>query len=128
MISRVPDHPALGLLSNPQGAQEEDSTPANTNNTFNSDASSSTIATSAPSQATQSTSGQSEPRAKGKKRKTPSSDQPESYEVEEILDHQQDSQARFKTHAKSRLELIRFDIRVTGHGRSNGKVMMKHSG
>lgn len=124
MISRVPDHPALGLLSNPQGAQEEDSTPANTNNTFNSDASSS----SAPHQATQSTSGQSESRAKGKKRKTPSSDQPESYEVEEILDHRQDSQARFKTHAKSRLELIRFDIRVTGHGRSNGKVMMKHSG
>jgi hypothetical protein len=64
MISRVPDHPALGLLvPNIEGSltAEEDST-----------------------QATHS---------RAKKRKTRSSDEPDSYKVEKILKHKQDSKA-----------------------------------
>jgi hypothetical protein len=130
MLSRVPDHPALVLLSqNPQGspAAEEDSTratrsTADINETFNGGGCASTAATSSSNDTgrtlqsskppakprdapalknprsihSQSDSG-AETRAKAEKRKTrsdESADDPDSYEVEEILDHHQDAQAR----------------------------------
>jgi len=65
MMSRAPNHPALGLLvPNIEGsltAEEDHST-----------------------QATHS---------RAKKRKTPSSDEPDSYEVEKILGHRKDNKA-----------------------------------
>lgn len=136
MLSRVPDHPALVLLSqNLQGSPtaEEDSTratrsTADTNQTFNGGGRASTAATSSSNDTgrtlrnskpsakprdapalknpnakhnPRSIHGQSESgaetQAKAEKRKTrsdESADDPDSYEVEEILDHHQDAQAR----------------------------------
>ena len=80
MLSRVPDHPALELLSqNPQGADsEEDLTQAmhsraNNEQTANGSSHTSTIAASASNEATQSKEGR-----RNRKRKT--RDEPESYE------------------------------------------------
>jgi hypothetical protein len=92
MCSRVPDHPALEMLSqNPQGAEEGltqvTQSRVDDEQTANSSSHTSTIAASASRGATQSEEGRKNP-----KRKTP--DEPESYEVEKILGHRQDNQAR----------------------------------
>ena len=124
MLSRVPDHPALVLLSrNPQGsltAEEEESTQA-THSTADTDSLLSTVATSSSNNAAQLKEGRTpkdtpalknanakrnqrsihsqsksgaEAQAKAEKRKTRSSDEPDSYEVEKILGHRQHNQAR----------------------------------
>jgi hypothetical protein len=131
MLSRVPDHPALVLLSpNPQRsltAEEEESTQP-TRSMADTDSLLSTVATSSSNNAAQLKEGRTplkqsgkpkdtpalkkanakhnqrsihsqsksgaETQAKAEKRKTRSSDEPDSYEVEEILGHRQDNQAR----------------------------------
>ena len=92
MLSRVPDHLALELLSqNPQGAGEDltqaTHSRANNEQTANSSSHTSTIAASASNEATQSKEGR-----RNRKRKT--RDEPESYEVEKIIGHCQDKEAR----------------------------------
>ena len=92
MLSRVPDHPALELLSqNPQDAEEDltqgTHSRASIEQTANSSSHTSTIAASASNEATQSKEGR-----RNGKRKT--RDEPESYEVEKIIGHRQDKEAR----------------------------------
>lgn len=112
MLSRVPDHPALVLLSqNPEGSQmaEENLTQAmrsraDNNQIVNSSCSTSTITASALNEgAAQSNEGSTSQHInpspnkaafKNSKRKTLGSDQPTSYEVEEICGHRQDDQVR----------------------------------
>jgi hypothetical protein len=117
MLSRVPNHPALGLLvPNQQDSPtaEEDSTQV-----IHGREEDSTQAIHGGEEDSTQVHGREEDstQARVEKRKTRSSDEGDSYEVEEILGHRCDNQASIYLSSMITLELMRFDVRVTGCGR-----------
>ena len=86
MLSRVPDHPVLELLP-PE--TEGSLTPLAQASVCGVDCDQTLASTS-----NKATPQPRRPALKNSKRKTQSSDQPHSYEVEEICGHRQDNQAR----------------------------------
>ena len=101
MLSKVPDHPALGLLSvtpqdSPTTSTQETQSMADGNRPVNNDNLTSTFAASTSNEGNQSKKGSSTTKDLKRKRKTGSDKQLEavSYEVEEINGHRQDNQAR----------------------------------
>ena len=96
MLSKVPDHPALVLLSptlqdSPTALTQATSSRGDGNRAVNNNNLTSTIAASTSNEATQSKEG-----SHAKKRKIGRDEQSlaVSYEVEEISGHRQDKQAR----------------------------------
>jgi hypothetical protein len=91
MLSRVPDHPLLALLpSNPQGSL----TPL-------AESLAGRVDRDQTSTSTSNEGAQPRPVLENsKKRKTHTSDEPDSYEVEEICGHRQDNQARKSLYQK----------------------------
>ena len=88
MLSRVPDHPLLALLSS--DSQPEGSlTPLAEASAGRADCDQTLASTS-------NEGAQPRPALKNSKRKTQTSEEPHSYEVEEICGHRQDNQARNK--------------------------------